>query len=246
MTKQNNRIPDLFITGTDTGAGKTVLSLLLMQYLYSKGADPFYLKPFQTGCKNSYDTDSDARFIYSHVSQLKGKDPAGSVIYCYRNPKAPFFAARDQGETIDLKVVEKEIIEKRLSYNPLIIEGSGGLFVPVAENSMVIDVIKMTHASTIVAARAGMGTINHTLLTIEALNRRKIEIAGIVLLDSGNKLTSQTMIGENIEALETVTGGTVAGIIGRIDDFSKPAADWYEPVEKIVENLQATHKAAYY
>ena len=86
MTKQNNRIPDLFITGTDTGAGKTVLSLLLMQYLYSKGADPFYLKPFQTGCKNAYDTDSDARFIYSHVSQLKGKDPAGSVHLCGQGP----------------------------------------------------------------------------------------------------------------------------------------------------------------
>jgi dethiobiotin synthetase len=68
----------LYIVGTDTGIGKSVLSLLLMQYFYAGGDSPFYIKPFQTGCKDPYDTDSDAKFIYTHVTQLKNSDPADS------------------------------------------------------------------------------------------------------------------------------------------------------------------------
>ena len=89
-------VPDLFIVGTDTGVGKTVTSLLLMQYFYGLGKTPFYLKPFQTGCKDPYDKESDARFIYKNVRELQKKDPSDSVIYCFDKPKAPFFAARNR------------------------------------------------------------------------------------------------------------------------------------------------------
>ena len=95
MTRQAKRY---FVLGTDTGVGKTVLSLLLMRFCYQRGDRPFYIKPLQTGCRSPYDTDSDARFVYEHVEALKGKDPAESVIYCFKNPKAPYFAARDEGK----------------------------------------------------------------------------------------------------------------------------------------------------
>ena len=96
---------NIFVVGTDTGIGKTVLSLLLMQFFYARGYTPFYLKPAQTGCVDPYDIDSDARFIYQHVKPLNRKDPADSVVYCFKNPKAPYFAARDEGEEIDFKVI---------------------------------------------------------------------------------------------------------------------------------------------
>src|SRR4030042_3873426 len=92
---------NIFVAGTDTGVGKTVLSLLLMQFFSARGDRPFYLKPLQTGCKDPLDRDSDAAFVYRHVASLKGKDPAESAIYCFRNPKAPYFAARDEGRVID-------------------------------------------------------------------------------------------------------------------------------------------------
>jgi len=106
------REDNIFIVGTDTGAGKTVLSLLLMQYFYGKGRSPFYLKPIQTGCENPYDTDSDACFIYHHLKPLGDKDPAESVIYCFRNPKAPYFAARDEGKEIHIKKILEVAAEK--------------------------------------------------------------------------------------------------------------------------------------
>ena len=82
-------IPDICVVGTDTGVGKTVVSLLLMQWLYAEGYSPFYLKPFQTGCADPSDGRSDAAFVYRHTAALESKDPAPSVIYCRPTPTAP-------------------------------------------------------------------------------------------------------------------------------------------------------------
>ena len=233
MEKSKKKMDNLFVIGTDTAVGKTVLSLLLMQFFYARGDKPFYLKPAQTGCIDPHDIDSDARFIYQHVEPLKKNDPADSVIYCFKNPKAPYFAARDEGEEIDFEVIRKIVNEKSLSCSPVILEAAGGLFVPVTEKLMVIDMIEMTGVRPIIAARAGLGTINHTLLTIEALNSRGIEPAGVVFLDSEENGTSQEMIGENIEAIENFSGIKVGGVIVKIEDFSNPKQDSYQPLEKL-------------
>jgi len=224
-----------FITGTDTGVGKTVLSLIMMQLFYERGYYPFYLKPFQTGCRDPYDRDSDARFIYENVKPLNEKDPADSVIYCFTNPKAPYFAARDEGKEneIDIKVIQNIVNEKARIFNPVIIEGAGGIFVPVAEHTLMIDLIELTESKTIIAARAGLGTINHTLLTIEALKRRDMPPLGVVFIDAGETPTSSDMISENIDAVEKASKVNVAGIIGRIDDFSCPKKVFYQAVLKM-------------
>lgn len=229
----NTRQNSFYVVGTDTGAGKTVLSLLLMQFFFQKNLDPFYIKPVQTGCRDPYDVDSDARFIYENVSLLKEKDPADSVIYCFTNPKAPYFAARDDGKDIDLNVIKEFVVRKSLSHYPLIIEAAGGLLVPVNEKTLIIDTIKMTDAKPIIAARAGLGTINHTLLSIEALNTRGIEPLGIVLMDTGEKPTLQEMMHENIEAIERVSGTRVAGVIRKIRDFRSPDRESCQLLERL-------------
>lgn len=228
------KFANLFVTGTDTGVGKTVLSLLLMQFFYEWGYSPFYLKPAQTGCRDPQDGDSDARFIYGHVKALKGQYPGDSVVYCLRTPKAPYFAARDEAREIDFAKIQAVVEEKSSLYAPLIIEGAGGLFVPVTEKLMVIDMIQMTGARPIIAARVGLGTINHTLLTVEALRRRGMEAVGIILLDGGKEATHPKMIGENIEAIEKGSGIKVGGVIGRIADFTNPPRHCYLPLEKIL------------
>ena len=162
--------PDLFVVGTDTGVGKTMIALLLMQLAFKQGRKPFYLKPFQTGCISVDDRDSDAKFIYAHTTQLAKKDPAQSVIYCHANSKAPYFAAQDKGQIIDLKYVQHVITQKRQCFSPLIIEAAGGLLVPVTDNAMMIDVVGISECRPLLVARAGLGTINHTLLAIEEEN----------------------------------------------------------------------------
>ncbi len=224
-----------FITGTDTGVGKTVLALLMMQFFYKKKYSPFYLKPIQTGCKDPYDKESDARFIYQNVRALKSKDPADSVIYCFRNPKAPYFAAQDEGKEndIDIKLIQEVVNEKVNSFSPVILEGAGGLFVPVNRYMLMIDIIERTKARPVIASRSGLGTINHTLLTLEALKARKMEPAGIVFLDSGEIPTAEDTISENMEAVEKVSGVQVAGVIKKIQDFSNPERECYQPLERI-------------
>ncbi len=213
-----------FVVGTDTGVGKTVLSLILMRHFYGKGVIPFYIKPFQTGCKDPYDQDSDAKFIYGHVKELQGKDPAESVIHCFKNPKAPYFAARDEGieKGINISYVREFVDRKAMNYSPLIIEAAGGLLVPLDETNLMIDLIPLTAAKPILAARAGLGTINHTLLSIEILRSRGIDPLTVIFLDSSETPTPPNMIQENIEAVEKYSGVRVGAVINRIENFDNP------------------------
>ncbi len=233
MEKLKKQTDKIFVVGTDTGIGKTVLSLLLMQFFYANGCIPFYIKPIQTGCSDPYDKDSDAKFIYKHVKQLTKKDPADSIVYCFREPKAPYFASRNEGKNIDLRTIQDVLYKKSRIYSPVIMEAAGGLFVPVNEETLIIDLVKMTGAKPIIAARAGLGTINHTLLTIEALHKRDIQPAGIVFIDAGEKPAPQDMINENMEAVEGFSGIKVAGVISRIKDFSNPKKECYQPIESL-------------
>ncbi|MDL1964602.1 MAG: dethiobiotin synthase [Deltaproteobacteria bacterium] len=236
MKKLKNKTDNIFVIGTDTGVGKTVLSLLLMQFFYANGCSPFYIKPIQTGCSDPYDKDSDAMFIYKHVKQLTNKDPADSIVYCFREPKAPYFASRNEGKTIVLRVIQDALDKMSQSQSPVIMEGAGGLLVPVNEETLMIDLVKMTGAKPIVAAHAGLGTINNTLLTIEALYKRDIQPGGIVFIDGGEKPAPQDMISENIEAVESYSGIKVAGVIGKIKNFSNPEKKCYQFIERIYRN----------
>jgi dethiobiotin synthetase len=227
-------IDDIMIVGTDTGVGKSVVSLLIVQFLFAKGYAPFYLKPFQTGCIDPYDKESDAAFVYQHTQALEGKDPAQSVVYCYPDPKAPYFAARDVGESIDIGHVTREIKKKRGIFSPLIVEAAGGLHVPVNENVMVIDLISTFSCHPILVARAGLGTINHTLLSIEALQQREIDPLGVLFVESGHDPAKPKMIAENMEAIERFGGVVVGGVIPLLSDFSAPPVQTYLPLAKLL------------
>lgn len=233
MESLNKKIKNLFVVGTDTGVGKTVLALLMMQFFFAKGYNPFYLKPVQTGCKDADDADSDARFIYRHVEPLKGKEPAESVIYCFKNPKAPLYAASDEGKSIDLSKIERVVSKKAKAHFPVVIEGAGGVLVPVAGKKLIVDIISLVNGTPVIAARAGLGTINHTLLTIEAIEKRGLKPLGIVFIDAGEMETPSEMIRENKSAIEDASGIQVAGVVRRIHDFSRPPRDCYKPLAKM-------------
>jgi dethiobiotin synthetase len=229
----NKKIENLFVVGTDTGVGKTVLALLMMQFFFAKGYNPFYIKPVQTGCKDANDADSDAGFIYRHVENLKGKEPAESVIYCFKNPKAPLYAAKDEGKSIDLSKIERVVSKKTKAHFPVVIEGAGGVLVPVAGKKLIVDIINLVNVTPVIAARAGLGTINHTLLTIEAIEKRGLKPLGIVFIDAGEMETPPEMIRENKSAIEDISGIRVAGVVPRIHDFSRPPRDCYKPLAKM-------------
>jgi dethiobiotin synthetase len=206
------------IVGTDTDVGKTVVSLLLMKFLCQKGYQPHYLKPIQTGCQTPNDPDSDARFIYQHMSHLKKCNPADSVIYCFQPAKAPWFASRIMNADIETVYLQQQIQSRLQEQSPIVLESAGGLMVPVTDKMLYIELLAHLDTIPILVARAGLGTINHTLLSIDAMVGAKMTPSGIIL---SNPLSiPHEMVLENAEAIELFSGIRVMGVVDVIDDFN--------------------------
>lgn len=154
-----------FITGTDTDVGKTIVSALLTQQL-----DGFYWKPVQSGIIDIEDKET--------VQKVGNIAPERILPCAYelREPLSPHEAARRDGVKIDLAKIIKPQVNA-----PLVIEGAGGVFVPLNDHNLMIDLIKQMDCEVIVVARSGLGTINHTMLTLHALQNYKIPVKGVVL-----------------------------------------------------------------
>ncbi len=166
-----------FITGTDTNIGKTVVSAFMCQYL---NAD--YFKPIQTGDES----DAAAVFNLTDLTENRVHQPT----YSLTEPRSPHEAAMKDGVKIDLNTIILPDTQNR----PLIVEGAGGVLVPLNEKELMIDLIKKLDLPVIVVAHPELGTINHTLLTLEALRSREIEVAGIVMnggSDEQNRMAIQ-------------------------------------------------------
>ena len=175
----------LFITGISTNVGKTIASAIITEALEAD-----YWKPIQAG-----DLDhSDSHFIKSNVKSQKSKIFPNA--YQFNTPASPHLAAELDGITIDLK----NIIEPKTN-NHFVIEGAGGLFVPLNKTDFVIDLIQPDY-KVIIVSRHYLGSINHTLLTIEALKNRKINIAGIIFNGNENRPTETIIL--NTTQLECI------------------------------------------
>jgi dethiobiotin synthetase len=231
----NERHLNYTIVGTDTCVGKTVVSLLLMQYLCQQGYQPQYLKPIQTGCQTPNDPESDARFVYQHIPHLRNSKPADSVIYCLQPPKAPWFAARNTNTDIDTNYLKNQIQSRLQSKHPVVMEAAGGLMVPIKDNILYIDLLSQMDSTPILVARAGLGTINHTLLSINALVARHIVPAGVIL---SNPLScSHEMVDENAEAIAHFSGIRILGILDKINRFDQ-VSDTYLNIFSFVADKQ--------
>nr|HEV7954648.1 dethiobiotin synthase [Candidatus Acidoferrales bacterium] len=159
-----------FITGTDTGVGKTVLSAMLCAAL-----DASYWKPIQTGTE----VDSDSR----SVAELVGLAPEKILPEAYQFAPAvsPHLAARLAGVRIDLAKIKLPASDA-----PLIVEGAGGVLVPINERELMTDLMRLLGLPVLLAARSSLGTINHTTLSLAALRNAGVEVAGVVMIGAPN------------------------------------------------------------
>lgn len=177
----------LFITGTDTGVGKTLLTALLLQHLRANGVRALALKPFCSGSR------LDAKLL--HSLQESELTPDQINPFYFPEPVAPLVAARAHHRRIKLGQVLKVIravaapgskLRNQESKAPscLLIEGSGGLLVPLGESFSVLDLISTLRCEVIVAARNRLGTLNHTLLTVRALRSAGLRRLKVVLMNA--------------------------------------------------------------
>lgn len=180
----------LFITGISTDVGKTIASSIVVEALQAD-----YWKPVQAGDLENSDTHK----VQSRVSNCKTQFFPNS--YALNTPASPHLAAEIDGITIDLAKIKKP-----KTANHLVIEGAGGIFVPLNEKDTIIDLIQPDY-KVIVVSRHYLGSINHTLLTIEAIQNRGLQVAGIIFSGSENKSTEDLILNK-----------TGVKLIGRIDE----------------------------
>jgi len=162
----------LFVTATDTGVGKTWVACALARAATRRGLRVAAMKPCETG-----DGDDGARLMDAAGRPL---DPALARPYQFHLPASPEVAARVEGTVVDVASIVDAFARLTRDADFTIVEGAGGLLVPVAPGVLMADLAARLGLPLLVVARASLGTVNHTLLTIEAARARKIAIAGVV------------------------------------------------------------------
>jgi dethiobiotin synthetase len=165
----------LAVVGTDTGVGKTVVTAGLVAYLRREGRDVRAIKPVQTG----YPADDDAAF----VRRICDDDAAATRLRTFEEPLAPAVAARRSGDRIAFDDLLADVRSELDSAEIGVVEGAGGLRVPLSTDPEreIVDLVAELDAPALVVARSGLGTLNHTSLTVRALRERDIPVAGVAL-----------------------------------------------------------------
>lgn len=171
----------MFITGTDTGVGKTVVAAAIARYMSRKGYSVGVLKPVTSGgVKRGDELVSEDADLLRWAS---GCTAPGHIIspYVLRDPIAPSEAARREGKEIVLELIREAYEQLSLSHELVIVEGAGGLLVPLGPGLLVADLPARLGLPLLIVSRPGLGTVNHTLMTCECALSRHIRTLGIVI-----------------------------------------------------------------
>ncbi|MDP1830236.1 MAG: dethiobiotin synthase [Archangium sp.] len=173
---RSRRAPPLrfFVTGTDTGVGKTEVSAALLEAMVAQGLRPFAFKPCESG------GNADSQTLWEAAGSWQKRQAV--CLYRFRAPLAPALAARAERKKVQWRRLLSGF--RALGDGPGVVEGAGGLFVPLDERHDVIDLIEATGLPVVLVARAGLGTINHTVLSLDALLARGLGVAAVVLVQA--------------------------------------------------------------
>jgi dethiobiotin synthetase len=175
------KIPGFLILGTDTSVGKTLVAGAIANWFHKQGHRVAVCKPCATGCVHRREglVSEDAEFL-AHCADT----PHGLSVVCpqrYAEALAPAVAAERAGQPLEWRAIDAAIQTMSKDADVMIVEGVGGVMVPMDSKNTFLDVAGWLKLPAIIVARPGLGTINHTLLTLHALRSRKIRIAGVVI-----------------------------------------------------------------
>lgn len=165
---------NFFVTGTDTDVGKSYICKHLAKEFIKLGKKTGYLKPFQSGLEEGI--DPDAKQI-----EIIAKGVIAKSSYVTKTPCTPYISSQIDNVDYNLEKVKQDYTELANTCDVTIVEGSGGLYVPVKENILMSDVIKFLNLPALIVARPNLGTINHTLMTIKCAQSEGVEILGVVI-----------------------------------------------------------------
>jgi dethiobiotin synthetase len=215
------KIKGIFVTGTDTDVGKTWVAAGLTGALRRRGHQAVYFKPIQSGCPEEggalIATDARcARDLANLPEPLEVLTPL-----TLRLPLAPGVAAAHEGAALDLKRVAAALKDLAGRYDWFVVEGAGGLYVPlIGTQFLVLDLIRWLKLPLLVVARAGLGTINHTALSVAAARQAGFEVAGVVI----NRYPAQPSLAQqtNPGVIEAITGVPILGLVPEVASLDDP------------------------
>lgn len=215
-------VKGLFVTGTDTNVGKTWIAAALTAALRRQGRRAVYFKPIQSGCPEEggrlVPTDAAlAREVADISEPLELLTPI-----TLRLPLAPAVAAAREGVEVDLELVAASLRDLAARYDFLVVEGAGGLYVPLrGMDFLVLDMIRWLKLPLVVVARAGLGTINHTALTVLTARQAGLDVAGVIL----NRYPARPSLAEetNPGVIAALTGAPILGLAPEVPVLESPA-----------------------
>ena len=200
----------LFVTGTGTDVGKTMIACGIVRLLKSWKINVGVIKPFATG-----DQDDARRLLEAAQEKL----PLSLINpQFFKSPLAPAVAAALEGKPVNMDAVYKAFWELSKTHDFLLVEGVGGVRVPLADSTYVTDLIAAFRLPALVVARAGLGTLNHTLLTLDALERARVPVVGVILNGSTNQTLAEKT---NAEALREHTTTPVIAVLDQNALYAK-------------------------
>jgi dethiobiotin synthetase len=165
-------VQTIFITGTGTGVGKTLVSAIVAEALQAD-----YWKPIQSG----YEEGTDSEWVSSMLSNTKSR--VYPEAYRFQLPASPHLAAKEEGRVISSEKIFSAYAQHLAPGRRLIVEGAGGLMVPLNEHELVLDLVRKINAKVIIVSRNYLGSINHSLLTAQVCRQKGIRVAGWIFND---------------------------------------------------------------
>ncbi len=201
----------VFVTATDTGVGKTQVAAALLSLLADAGLRPAPFKPYESGCTR-LSRPADALELRAAARSTDSLDDV--CVHRFRAPLAPGVAAARMGRSPDFRAVLAAF--QRFGDRPLVVEGAGGLLVPLDRRRDVIDLIEALQLPVVLVARAGLGTLNHTGLSLRLLESRRVPVRAVVL--SRGSPARDPSVEDNAAWLAARHGVPVLGPVPYIED----------------------------
>jgi dethiobiotin synthetase len=215
----------IFITGTDTGVGKTIAAAAIARLLHDRGVNVAVMKPVTSGCaqRDGELVSADAELL-AWGARLAGID-ADTAPYLLRQPLAPSEAAARDGVRIDFAHIRDSYTRLAARHDFVVVEGAGGLMVPLAGGLLIADLVNALQLPLLVVARPDLGTVNHTLLTCFAAKQLGISVTGVVINNYPEQPGNAEQSAPHLIA--SLAGAPVLGIFPHIegDDLREIVAE---------------------
>jgi dethiobiotin synthetase len=209
LKSSKNKISSVFVTATDTGAGKTVVTGLLARYISEQGHDVITQKWIQTG-NGDFPEDIATHLKFMNLKKNDVETYLSLVCpYVFKYPSSPHLAAKLEKRKINVAVIKKSFSSLAKQKDCVVVEGLGGCLVPLNQKKLVIDIAYELNLPVLVVVGNKLGAINHAILTIEAIRSRGLKLLGLVFNDLSE--SRDIILKDNPKIIKVLTGEKILG-----------------------------------